>query len=107
VQHLESGAQFLDAGGNATFHHLPGLHAQDGPQALAAGKHAVPHGLMNGGRILRGGREQPLQCLVNDDASLSQSFFEHEEGSITTAPELVRHVVRQKVIAQLNAFREG
>src|SRR5208283_703964 len=29
--------------------HAPRFHAEDGPQALSAGKHAVPHGLMDGG----------------------------------------------------------
>jgi hypothetical protein len=90
VQHLQRGAQLLDAGRNTTLDHLPGLNAENGPQALATGKHAVPHGLMNAGGILRRSREQALQYLVGDDSTLLQSVLEHEEGSINDGATLCR-----------------
>src|SRR5271157_2243241 len=63
--------------------HLRGLHAEDGPQPLAAGKNAVPHGLMDGRRILRGWREQAFQRVVGQDTAFFEYVLEHEQGSIT------------------------
>ena len=63
VQHLQRRAQFLDAGGNAALDHLRGFHAEDGPQALAAGEDAMPHGLVDRRRILRTRGQQALQRL--------------------------------------------
>ena len=65
--------------GNAAGDHLRGLHAEDGTQALAAGKNAVPHGLMDGRGILRSGGKQALERLVGEDATLFQSSLSMEK----------------------------
>ena len=84
MQHLERGAELFDARRDATVNHARGFHAQNGAKALATGKDAMAHRLMDGGRVLRGRREQAFERLVGDDASLFENFLEHEEGSITT-----------------------
>ena len=57
--------------------HAPRFHAQDWPQALAAGKHAVPHGLMDGCWMLGSGRQEPVERNVGGFASLLQNVFQH------------------------------
>jgi hypothetical protein len=53
VQHLERRAQFLDSVWATIRPPCARLHAEHRPQALAAGKHAVAHGLVNGDGMLR------------------------------------------------------
>ena len=57
--------------------HARGLHAEDGAQALASGKDAVAHGLMNGSGILRAGGQEPLQRRVGSLLTVEKSFFQH------------------------------
>ncbi len=59
-------------------HHTSGFHAEDGPQPLAAGKHAVAHGLVDGDGMLRLQRNQPVERCVGQLPSLFESFREHE-----------------------------
>ena len=73
----------LDAEGNAALDHLRGLHAENGPQTLASGEDAVPHGGVNGRWILRGRRQEALQRGIGQTAALFQCLLDHEEGSIT------------------------
>src|ERR1035437_182616 len=58
--------------------HAPRFHAEDRPQALAAGKHAVPHGLMDGGWMLGGGGQELFEGAVGVGASLLQNVFQHD-----------------------------
>jgi len=47
VQHLQRRRQFFHTIRIRSYNQPRGFKAEDGPQALAAGKHAVPHGLMD------------------------------------------------------------
>src|SRR5438128_731670 len=87
MQHLQSAAQFFNALGEFAGNHAGSFHAQDGSQAFSAGKHAVPHGLVNGFRPLRRWGQQSFQGLVNGPLALQQGFFKHEQLSITRADE--------------------
>ena len=91
VEHFERRAQLLDACGNEPacelgcepWHvrcrsdHAPRFHAEDRPQAFSAGKHAVPHGLMDGGWMLAGRRQELLECGVGGFSPLLQNLFHH------------------------------
>ena len=99
VEHFERGADLLDAGGQRSSRgvaglcpaetgqspvttqcrsdHAPRFHAEDWPQALSAGKHAVPHGLMDGSWMLGGRRQESIKGSVGGFASLLQNLFQH------------------------------
>ena len=58
--------------------HAPRFHAEDRPQALSTGKHAVPHGPMDGGWMLGGRRQELFERGVGGGASLLQNLFQHD-----------------------------
>ena len=74
---MQSGAEFLDPLGRGTGDHAAGFHAKNGAQTLSPRKHAVTHGLMNGGWILRRRRQELLQRPIGQHTSLLQSLREH------------------------------
>ena len=88
VQHFQRRAQFFDRGWQRPGHHAPRLHAEHGPQAFSAGKHAVTHGLVDRVRMLRLQRNEPVKRGVGQLLSLFESFLEHEAVSITRRAEL-------------------
>jgi hypothetical protein len=77
VQHFEGSAELLDTFGKAAFNHAGGFHAQDGTEALATSENAMPHGFMNGSRVLRFGWEKALQRVIGCKAALFQGLLEH------------------------------
>jgi len=77
VQHLDGRAKVFDAIGERAGNHARGLHAEDGAQALASGKDAVAHGLMNCGGILRAGGQQTFERRVGSLLTVEKSFFQH------------------------------
>src|SRR6266567_972125 len=92
VQHLESGAQFFDSGGQVATDDSAGLHAQDRTDSLAPGKHAVTHCGMNRTWPLLGRWKKTLQRRVRQLAAFFQCFVQHggeynkrKTCSITTA----------------------
>ncbi len=50
---------------------------KNGTQALAAGEHAVAHGLVDRGWALGGRGQQTLQCGISKRLALLQSLVEH------------------------------
>ena len=87
VQHLKGRAKLFHAQRNAAGNHARGLHAKDGPQALAAGEHAMPHGLMDGRGILRWRGEQPLQRFISRKPSLFECVFQHGKREYSNEEE--------------------
>ena len=83
VQHFQRCAEFLDAFGQRSGDHASGLDAEHGAQALAAGEHAVAHGLVNGDRMLGLERDEAVERGVGQALSLFECFLEHEGVSIT------------------------
>ncbi len=99
VEHFERRAHLLDAGGERASRvvaglcpaetgqspvttqcrsdHAPRFHAEDWPQALSAGKYAVPHGLMDGSWMLGRRRQESIERGVGGFASLLQNLFQH------------------------------
>ena len=86
VQHFERRAEILDAGGKRSglgvggcrgLDHPARLHTENWAQALAAGKHAVAHGLMDGLRMLVRRREKPFQSRVCGSATQFKNLFQH------------------------------
>src|SRR5438876_8171115 len=78
MQHFKRGAEIINSGRNRTGNHAACLDAQSWAQALAAGEYAVPHGFVNGNRMLRLRRQQAVQSCVSQALPLFQDLFEHE-----------------------------
>ena len=70
-------AKVFAAIGERAGDHARRLHAEDGAQALASGKDAVAHGLMNCGGILRAGGQQTFERRVGSLLTVEKSFFQH------------------------------
>ena len=79
VQHFEGGGQLVGARRQRARHHARRFHGQDGTQALAAGEDAVPHGAVDGRRLLLGGRQQALQGRVGELTAGFEQVGKHEE----------------------------
>ena len=85
VEHLDARAEFVGAIGDGPMDHARGFHDEDRAETLASGEDAVTHGLMDGWRILRAGREQTLESGVGEFAAVGEGVFQHERVSITIA----------------------
>ena len=78
VQHLERGTQFGDSAGQfaAACDHARGLHAEDGPQPLAAGEDAVAHRAVDGVGQCLGRGKKPFEGSVGEgDAGGKQRAY--------------------------------
>jgi len=77
VQHFEGGAHVVNAIGQAAFNHAAGFATEDGAQALASGKHAVAHRLVDRSRVLRLGGKQTLQRPIGRNPTFFQCVSQH------------------------------
>jgi hypothetical protein len=80
VEHLESRAEFLDAGGQGAGDHASCFHAEHGAQALSSGEYAVPHGLVDRNRVFVFERDQAVEGGIGQPLTLFHRFFQHEEA---------------------------
>jgi hypothetical protein len=78
VQHLKRAPEFLNTIGQFAGNHPCGFHAQDGAQALATGKNAVAHRLVDGFRPLCWRGQESFQSLINGLLALLKDVCKHE-----------------------------
>src|SRR5947199_389404 len=90
MQHFKRGAEIINSGRNRTGNHAACLDAQNRAQPLAAGEYAVPHGFVNGTRMLRLRRQHAGQSCIMPALRLAAVMMLRVslDGQMSAAPAL-------------------